>query len=88
MHSHNNNTHLYAIPTHRYEKEGKYLNKMNTFTDFCDCAEFLINSGYTRACELAISGRSAGGLLMVKLVLWNGYGLWAWVCTCVGQAKA
>mmetsp|Transcript_15713 Transcript_15713/g.23086 ORF Transcript_15713/g.23086 Transcript_15713/m.23086 type:complete len:756 (+) Transcript_15713:492-2759(+) len=53
---------------HWYEKEGKYLNKMNTFTDFCDCAEFLINSGYTRACELAISGRSAGGLLMGTVI--------------------
>lgn len=28
-----------------YEKEGKYLAKMNTFTDFCDCAEHLIKSG-------------------------------------------
>jgi hypothetical protein len=49
---------------HWYEKEGKYLNKRNTFTDFCNCAEFLIAQGYTRASELAISGRSAGGLLM------------------------
>jgi oligopeptidase B len=49
---------------HWYETEGKYLNKMNTFTDFCDCAEFLIKSGYTQPSQLAISGRSAGGLLM------------------------
>ena len=53
---------------HWYETEGKYLKKRNTFTDFCDCAEFLINRGYTRARELAISGRSAGGLLMGAVI--------------------
>lgn len=28
-----------------YTKEGKYLAKRNTFTDFCDCAEHLIATG-------------------------------------------
>jgi oligopeptidase B len=47
-----------------YEDEGKYLTKMNTFTDFGACAEMLINSGITSNQHLAIVGRSAGGLLV------------------------
>ena len=47
-----------------YEDEGKYLNKMNTFYDFIDCGEYLCASGWTSPETLAISGRSAGGLLM------------------------
>ena len=51
-----------------YEKEGKYLSKMNTFTDFCDCAEHLIKKGVTTADRIAISGRSAGGLLVGAVI--------------------
>jgi len=47
-----------------YTKEGKYLAKRNTFTDFCDCAEHLVKQGYTVPSQLACSGRSAGGLLV------------------------
>jgi len=47
-----------------YEKQGKYLNKRNTFSDFISCAEHLIDTGYTSPKTLAIEGRSAGGLLM------------------------
>ena len=47
-----------------YEDEGKYLKKMNTFTDFIDCAEHLIKEKITTSDMLTISGRSAGGLLM------------------------
>lgn len=47
-----------------YEDEGKYLTKMNTFTDFGASAEMLINSGITSNQHLAIVGRSAGGLLV------------------------
>jgi len=43
---------------------GKLLNKMNTFTDFNDCAQFLINDGYTNPEKLFAMGGSAGGLLM------------------------
>ena len=43
---------------------GKLLNKRNTFTDFIACAEHLIEQGYTSSEHLAISGGSAGGLLM------------------------
>lgn len=49
---------------HWYEKQGKYLNKRNTFTDFIACAEHLIDNGFTVPKQLAIEGRSAGGLLM------------------------
>jgi oligopeptidase B len=45
-------------------EDGKLLNKKNTFTDFISCAEHLIAKGYTSSDRLAISGGSAGGLLM------------------------
>eukprot|EP00658_Telonema_sp_P-2_P046316 TRINITY_DN3444_c0_g1_i2.p1 TRINITY_DN3444_c0_g1~~TRINITY_DN3444_c0_g1_i2.p1 ORF type:complete len:333 (+),score=77.72 TRINITY_DN3444_c0_g1_i2:90-1088(+) len=47
-----------------YEEQGKYLNKMNTFTDFCDCAQHIVDTGMSTPDKLAICGRSAGGLLM------------------------
>mmetsp|Transcript_9927 Transcript_9927/g.10031 ORF Transcript_9927/g.10031 Transcript_9927/m.10031 type:complete len:772 (+) Transcript_9927:26-2341(+) len=51
-----------------YEDEGKYLTKMNTFTDFIDCAKELIKSGITSSDRLGIVGRSAGGLLIGAVV--------------------
>lgn len=45
-------------------EDGKLLNKMNTFTDFNDCAQHLINEGYTSEEKLFAKGGSAGGLLM------------------------
>jgi oligopeptidase B len=45
-------------------EDGKLLNKMNTFTDFNDCAQHLINEGYTNEDKLFAKGGSAGGLLM------------------------
>ena len=47
-----------------YEEQGKYLNKRNTFSDFINCAEHLIENKFTNPDKLAIEGRSAGGLLM------------------------
>ena len=47
-----------------YEKMGKYTTKMNTFHDFIDVAESLVATGWTQPSCLAITGRSAGGLLM------------------------
>ena len=47
-----------------YEDEGKYLAKRNTFTDFVDCAKALQAAGLTSPAQLAINGRSAGGLLI------------------------
>ena len=43
---------------------GKYLKKMNTFYDFIDVIEHLHTTGWTQPSSLAITGRSAGGLLM------------------------
>jgi len=45
-------------------EDGKLLKKKNTFTDFIRCAEFLIEQGYVSPKKVAISGASAGGLLM------------------------
>jgi len=45
-------------------EDGKLLKKMNTFTDFNDCAQFLIEEGYTSSEKLFAKGGSAGGLLM------------------------
>ncbi len=45
-------------------EEGKLLNKMNTFTDFIDCADHLVKEGYTTYGKLVAMGGSAGGLLM------------------------
>ena len=43
---------------------GRLLQKRNTFTDFIACAERLAAGGYTSRGRLAISGGSAGGLLI------------------------
>jgi oligopeptidase B len=57
--------------------DGKMMNKMNTFNDFIDCAEFLIEEKYTSTKQLYAMGGSAGGLLMGAIIndrpeLWNG----------------
>jgi oligopeptidase B len=48
----------------KWYEDGKFLNKENTFTDFIACAEHLITQKWTSSDRLAISGGSAGGLLM------------------------
>lgn len=48
----------------QWYENGKYLKKMNTFTDFIACAEYLIEQRYCSKEKLCIEGRSAGGLLM------------------------
>lgn len=45
-------------------RAGKLEHKPNTFGDFIACAEKLIADGYTTPAQLAISGGSAGGLLI------------------------
>ncbi|MFB4247406.1 S9 family peptidase [Pseudomonas idahonensis] len=45
-------------------RAGKQEHKQNTFSDFIACAEHLIAQGLTSAQQLAISGGSAGGLLI------------------------
>jgi oligopeptidase B len=43
---------------------GRMMNKMNTFTDFVDCTEYLAANKYGARGKIAIEGGSAGGLLM------------------------
>jgi oligopeptidase B len=43
---------------------GRMHKKMNTFTDFIACADFLVAKRYTSPERLVIEGGSAGGLLM------------------------
>lgn len=45
-------------------RAGKLEHKQNTFDDFIACAESLISEGLTTPAQLAISGGSAGGLLI------------------------
>jgi oligopeptidase B len=52
----------------RWYEDGKFLNKTNTFTDFIACATQLVEQGYTSPANLAIRGRSAGGLLIGSVV--------------------
>ena len=48
----------------RWHDDGRMLRKMNTFTDFIDCAEFLVAQRYAARDRIAAQGGSAGGLLM------------------------
>jgi prolyl oligopeptidase len=48
----------------KWHLKGAGLNKMNTFNDFIDAAEFLIHEKYTCSNRLAITGGSQGGLLV------------------------
>ncbi len=45
-------------------ENGRRLRKLNTFTDFVDCAEYLIQERWTSPAHLYAMGGSAGGLLM------------------------
>ena len=48
----------------QWYEDGKLFNKMNTFTDFSACAEYLVELKYTNPGRLFAQGGSAGGLLM------------------------
>jgi oligopeptidase B len=48
----------------QWYEDGKLLKKKNTFTDFIDCSQFLIQEKYTSPAHLYAEGGSAGGLLM------------------------
>lgn len=52
----------------QWYEDGKMFKKKNTFTDFINCAEFLIEEGYTKNDKLFAMGGSAGGLLMGAVV--------------------
>jgi oligopeptidase B len=45
-------------------ENGKLLHKQNTFTDFVDVTEYLVNQGYAAKDKVFAEGGSAGGLLM------------------------
>jgi oligopeptidase B len=51
-----------------WHDDGKMLKKKNTFTDFIACADHLVAKKYTKRDRLAISGGSAGGLLMGAVI--------------------
>ncbi len=76
---------VYAIPHIRggsemgreWYEQGKLLQKKNTFFDFIDCAEYLIDNNFTNPEKLFGMGGSAGGLLIGAVVnlqpdLWKG----------------
>lgn len=48
--------------------QGRMHQKMNTFHDFIDCAEFLVKERFTSSDRLVIQGGSAGGLLVGVVV--------------------
>ncbi len=57
--------------------QGRVLSKMNTFTDFIDCAEYLIEEGYCDSEKVFATGGSAGGLIMGAVInlrpdIWRG----------------
>jgi oligopeptidase B len=47
-----------------WREQGRMMNKLNTFYDFIDCADYLVKNKYTSSDRLVIQGGSAGGLLM------------------------
>jgi oligopeptidase B len=51
-----------------WREQGRMMQKMNTFTDFIDCADYLVKNKYTSSDRLVIQGGSAGGLLMGAVV--------------------
>ncbi|XZF65406.1 MAG: S9 family peptidase [Gloeotrichia echinulata DVL01] len=52
----------------KWYEDGKFLQKKNTFTDFITCAEYLIAEKWTNSNALAITGGSAGGLLIGAVI--------------------
>ncbi|MEE2903811.1 MAG: S9 family peptidase [Myxococcota bacterium] len=52
----------------QWYENGKLFAKRNTFTDFIDAAKNLIELGYTSSNLLAVSGGSAGGLLIGAVI--------------------
>ena len=52
----------------KWYDDGKMLKKKNTFTDFINVAEFLIEQKYTSPEHLYAMGGSAGGLLMGAVI--------------------
>ncbi len=58
-------------------EDGKLMKKINSFSDFIACGEFMVSEKYTSKQHLYAQGGSAGGLLMGAVVnmapdLWHG----------------
>jgi oligopeptidase B len=49
-------------------ESGRLMNKLNTFTDFIDAAQHLVQAGYTAPSQLYAQGGSAGGLLVGAVI--------------------
>jgi|SRR5450755_3730311 prolyl oligopeptidase len=49
-------------------KGGYKATKPNSWRDFNDCAQFLVDSGYTSSKRLACLGRSAGGIVISRAI--------------------
>lgn len=47
---------------------GKKVTKPNTWKDFNACAEYLVKNNYTSSAKFAISGASAGGILIGRAI--------------------
>lgn len=52
----------------QWREDGMLMKKKNTFFDFIDCAQFLVEQKWTSRDRLVIEGGSAGGLLMGAVV--------------------
>ncbi len=48
----------------QWYEDGKLMKKKNTFTDFIDCGQYLVDKQYTSTEGLFAMGGSAGGMLM------------------------
>jgi oligopeptidase B len=48
----------------QWREDGMLMKKKNTFNDFVDCAQYLVQENWTSKDRLVIEGASAGGLLM------------------------
>jgi oligopeptidase B len=48
----------------QWYEDGKLMKKMNSFSDFIACTDYLINEKYTSPERIGINGGSAGGLLV------------------------
>jgi oligopeptidase B len=52
----------------QWREDGMLMKKKNTFFDFIDCAQYLVEQKWTSKDRLVIEGGSAGGLLMGAVV--------------------
>ncbi len=52
----------------KWYEDGKLFKKKNTFNDYVDCAQYLVNQRFTSTDRLFGMGSSAGGMLMAAAV--------------------